>query len=71
MKPAVRNKNDLVKAAYTLSDDEMRNISALGDILRGVRARLKKEGVNIAKLRKKLLSKQRNKVKYGHASQTG
>jgi hypothetical protein len=64
MKPAVRNKKHFAKIAFRLSEEDIRNISSLGEVLRGIRARLKKEGVDIDKSRKKLLSKCRNKVKY-------
>jgi len=42
------------------STEEIKNISALGDIIREIRSRLLREGVSIDDERKKLLIKIRN-----------
>jgi len=40
---------------FLYNSEEIKNISALGDVLREIRARLIREGVSIEKQRKKLV----------------
>ena len=51
----VIKKENVPDSLITFTKEQIQNISGLGDILRQIRTRLKKEGVSIEEVRKKVL----------------
>lgn len=46
------------------SQEEIKNLSSLGDVLRQIRSRLKSEGVSIEDARQEIFKKDPNYIKY-------